>query len=107
MSDEPRSAWDDVQDLAASIGHEAFLEAVMRDRPPLVCRPEPVDFDWSPPHGWMPDELDEPLCCAVHPTEWWPCEAFTAGRGVTPQDPEMVQQLVIRPVLLGESSPGL
>lgn len=86
---EPRTPWDDVQDLMASIGHEARFEHVLQPRPPLVC--EPIEVDWdSPPAQRMPDEVfdqDELRQCRVHHDEWWPCETFRERGGVDGSQP--------------------
>src|SRR4051812_6788738 len=102
---EPRTPWDDIQDLMASIGHEAHFEPALVPRPPLVCEPVEVDWEW-PPAQRMPDsvwEQDEIQACRVHRDEYWPCETFRERGGVTPQEPHWVNQLVTRPVVAGHT----
>ena len=93
-----RTAWDDIQALAAQSGHTVKFEHLTRDRPPLVCEPEPIDWEWSVPSGPMPEFEDEPAQCRVHRGEWWPCQTMRERGGITVQGPETVQQLVMRKV---------
>lgn len=90
-----RTPWDDVQDLMASIGHEVRFEPTLVPRPPLVCEPM-TEYAWD-------DEGTAWTYCRVHLDESWPCTAFREGRGVTPQDPHWVNQLVTRPIVGGQS----
>lgn len=95
---EPRNAWADIQDLVTSIGHEVRFEPALVSRPPLVCEPV-TEYAWD-------EEGTAHTYCSVHPDEGWPCTAFREGRGVTPQEPHWVQQLVTRPVAVRGQSYG-
>jgi hypothetical protein len=99
---EQRTPWDDVQDIATSIGHEAFFEPRVITPPPVFCEPQTPnhvvdpDFGWPYPKGIEPD-VDDPEVCRVHDDEWWPCAAVRAGRPVTFPPAQVQNVLVMRP----------
>lgn len=94
-----RTPWDDVQELAATIGHEAFFDLREVEHKPLVCEPWPHDDpEWpTADYRYMPDDMDEPTVCRVHDTEWWPCDTFTNHGGITHRPPTVESVFVVRP----------
>lgn len=97
-----RTPWDDIQQLAESVGYIAGFELQRVEHPDLVCEPERLyldDYEYpSEVVGTpMPDDMDEPTVCAVHTGEWWPCETFRERGGITRRPATVENVLVVAP----------
>lgn len=98
MSTEPRTPWQDLQDIAESIGYECRFELGEVQHPPKICAPTPHDWDWPMTTTPMPEDMDEALVCRVHPEQWWPCTTFRDHGGITPQAATVENVFTFRPV---------
>lgn len=91
-------AWNDLHELATSLGFEITFETREIVRPPTPCTPRAYDSELPPPHPWPDDWFysENLTVCAVH-NEFWPCTVIQLNGGYTYYQPQVEHVMVVRP----------